>query len=143
MALQPLNQNDMVELSDRAWTVVDPEGEHEAEERRFVELLLVDPEGGFPLSGDGELRTHLTATVESVAGDRIPPHLQAVAAVITFLAHRPERRSPDEGVLGEALHEAFPHGIPPSVADWLRARPELSEPPEPEPRAPGPRHTEH
>lgn len=143
MELQPLNQNDVVELSDQAWTVVDPEGEHEAEERRFVEVLLTDPEGGFPLSGDSELRTHLATTVESVAGDRIPAHLQAVTAVITFLARHPERHSLDEGVLSEALHDAFTDGIPASIAAWLRTRPELAEPPEPEPRAPGPRHTEH
>jgi hypothetical protein len=143
MEPQPLNQNDVVELSDQAWTVVDPEGEHEAEERRFVEVLLKGPAGGFPLSGDSELRAHLATTVESVAGDLVPAHLQAVAAVITFLARHPERRSPDERVLGEALHDAFPRGIPPSVADWLRTRPELAEPPEPEPRPPGPRHTEH
>jgi hypothetical protein len=132
----------LVELSDEAWTVVDPEGEHEAEERRFVEVL-VDPEGGFPLSGDSELRARLAATVESVAGDRIPAHLQAVSAVIAFLSRHPERRLLDEGVLSEALHDAFTEGIPASVTAWLRTRPELTEPPEPEPRAPGPRHTEH
>jgi hypothetical protein len=143
MELQPLNQNDLLELSDQAWTVVDPEGEHEAEERRFVEALLVEPKDGFPLSGDTELRTHLATTVESVAGDRIRPHLQAVTAVIAFLSRHPERRLLDEGVLSEALHDAFTDGIPAPIAAWLRTRPELTEPPEPEPRAPGPRHTEH
>jgi hypothetical protein len=143
MELQPLNQNDLVELSDQAWTVVDPEGEHEAEERRFVEMLLENPGGGFPLSADSELRAHLAATVESVAGDRIPARLQAVAAVISFLSRHPERHFLDEGVLSEALHEAFSDGVPESIAAWLHARPELTEPPEPEPRAPGPRHAEH
>jgi hypothetical protein len=107
-----------------------------------VEVLLVDPEDGFPLSGDSELLSHLAATVESVAGDRVPAHLQAVTAVIAFLSRHPERFL-DEGVLSEALHDAFTDGIPAPIAAWLRTRPELTEPPEPEPRAPGPRHTEH
>jgi hypothetical protein len=78
-----------------------------------------------------------------VAGDRVPAHLQAVTVVIAFLARHPERHLLEEGVLSEALHDAFTDGIPAPITAWLRTRPELAEPPEPEPRAPGPRHTEH
>lgn len=140
---RPLNRGDLVELADRAWTVVDPEGTHEAEERRWLEELLVERGEGFPVRTEAALGAHLVAAVRASVDGYAPPELEAVACVAGFLGTHPERTVLDEGVLGEALHEGLGPELPARIDRWLRTRRELAEPAEPGPRPPGPRHWEH
>ena len=139
----PLNRSDVVELADRAWTIVDPEGTHEAEERRWLEELLVERGEGFPVRTEAALGAHLVAAVQASAEGYPPPEMEAVACVAGFLGMHPERDVLDEGLLSEALYEGFGPELPTRIARWLRTRPELAEPAEPGPRPPGPRHREH
>ncbi|HEX6020698.1 MAG TPA: hypothetical protein VFZ00_01800, partial [Solirubrobacter sp.] len=85
----PLTDLELVELSDRAWEIVDPEGAHEAEEQAWTALL---PTGWPPLATLEELRAHLEEIVQTLDPPAPAVPLHAVAAVMTFLAAHPERR---------------------------------------------------
>jgi len=114
----PLTDIDLVELSDRAWGLVDPEAEHEAEEQAWVTLL---PVGWPPIATLEELCARLEEIVQSLVPPAPAIPVRAVAAVMAFLAAHPERR--DEAVLSDALREAFPSGdLLAGVAGWLDER---------------------
>ena len=118
MVTGPLNDSDLIELSDFAWGLVDPEGEHEAEEQAWVALLPM----GWPAVATVE---ELSARLGEVVRALVPPSpavpLRVVATVMAFAATHPDRR--DEAVLPDALGEAFPGGVlPDEVAAWLADR---------------------
>jgi hypothetical protein len=114
----PLTDIDLVELSDRAWGLVDPDAEHEAEEQAWVALL---PVGWPPIATLEELCARLEESVQALVPPAPAIPLRAVAAVMAFLAAHPERR--DDAVLSDALREAFPSGdLPAGVASWLDER---------------------
>jgi hypothetical protein len=111
----PLTDVDLVELSDRAWGLVDPDAEHEAEEQTWVALL---PVGWPPIATLEELCARLEEIVQSLVPPAPAVPVRAVAAVMAFLAAHPERR--DETMLFDALQEALPSGdLPADVAPWL------------------------
>jgi hypothetical protein len=116
---EPLNDIDLIALSDAAWEVIDPEGEYEGEEQVWTARLL----SGAPTSASlDELRTHLDRLVAmlSPAAPAVP--LRAVAAVTVFLAAHPDRHDLGEGLLQDALHDAFGTSPPAEVAKWLSDR---------------------
>lgn len=115
-----LNDLDLVQLSDLAWGLIDPDGSHEAEERTWVALL---PAEWPPIATADELRVRLDEIAQAVEP---PPHavpLRAVAAVMTYLAAHPGGRAFGDFVLSESLREAFPEReLPGDVAAWLADR---------------------
>jgi hypothetical protein len=116
----PLNDTDLVALSDLAWGVVDPEGQHEAEEQAWVALLAA---GWPPIATVEELCARLEEVVQTLVPPAPAVPLRAVAAVMAFLAAHPDRRGDDEAVLVDAFREAFPSGVmAPEVAAWLNER---------------------
>ena len=120
MAQESVHDLDLVELSDLAWGFLDGDDGHEAEEEAWVALLGA---GWPPTATIAQLRAHLDAIAELLAAPSPAVPLRAVAALMAFLAAHPERRAVDEGLLGEALHEAFPGGeLPGDIAAWLAAR---------------------
>jgi hypothetical protein len=125
MIPKPLSDVDLVELSDIAWQVIDPGGEHEVEEQTWTALLQI---GWPPLPGLAELRAHLDEIVTAVSPPAPAVPLRAVAAVIAFLAAHPERRDSDEALLIDGLHETFGADLPPDVATWLSNRRRSPEP---------------
>jgi hypothetical protein len=116
----PLTDIDLVELSDLTWGLVDPDGEHEAEEQAWTALL---PVGWPPVATVEELCARLEEIVQALVPPAPAVPLRAVAAVMTFLAVHPERRGGDQAVLVDAMREAFPSGVlAPEVAAWLDER---------------------
>jgi hypothetical protein len=120
MMNRPLNDADLIELSDLAWELVDPEGEHDSEEHAWAALL---PVGWPPIATLEELCARLEELVETLVPPSPAAPLRAVAAVMAFLAAQPERRPGDEDVISAALREAFPGGVlPADVAAWVDER---------------------
>ncbi len=116
----PPSSLDLVELSDMAWTTVDPVGMHEEEERRWVELL---PRPSAPGSSLGELSSSLATAVASMGPAADSGRLKLVAALMRFLAAHPERRTLDEGLIQAALEEAFAPGpVPSEIGAALKQR---------------------
>ncbi|HEX6025737.1 MAG TPA: hypothetical protein VFZ00_27340 [Solirubrobacter sp.] len=67
------------------------------------------------------MRAHLEETVETLDPPAPAVPLEAVAAVMAFLAAHPERR--DEAVLTDALRVWFPDGeLPSDLEAWLDGR---------------------
>lgn len=114
-----LTDIDLLELSDLAWDLIDPGDEHDAQEHAWIELLRPD---GSALSTVDDLRAHLDGLVERLTPS--PPWipLRVVAAVMVFLADRPERTDLGEALLFDALREAFGAEPPDDVATWLDTR---------------------
>ncbi len=119
MASDPLNELDVVGLSDLAWEIIDPEGDHEGEERAWVAALRQDRP---PIAGLDELRARLGEIVESMSPPPPAVPLRAVSALVSFLAEHPERRRLEEAALADALRDAYPHELPDDVARWLALR---------------------
>jgi hypothetical protein len=139
MSPEPLSDIDLVELSDIAWQIIDPGGDHEAEERTWTALLHA---GWPPLPTLADLRAHLDEIVTAVSPPAPAVPLRAVAAVMAFLAAHPQRRDVDEALLIDALHETFGADIPADVAAWLDNRRTSSEPRRRRHGAPQPRRTD-
>jgi hypothetical protein len=97
---------DLVELSDVAWQVLDPDGDHEAVEQTWTAHVCA---GRPPLPSDADLRTRVEQIATAVSPPAPAVRLRAVAAVMAFLAAHPERRD-----RGDALHA--PHAIAVSEA---------------------------
>lgn len=135
---EPLTDIDLVALSDAAWQVIDPDGEHEAEERAWIARL---ESGGAPIASLGELRTHLDRLVASLSPATPAVPLSAVAAVAMFLAAHPDRHELDEGLLQDALRDTYGTGPPAEVAEWLSARRAAPSPHRHTHGAPQPRRT--
>lgn len=119
MTREPLTDIDLVALSDAAWQVIDPDGEYEGEERAWIARL---ESGKVPIANLGELRTHLDQLVASLSPATPAVSLSAVAAVTAFLAAHPDRHELGEGLLQEALRDAYGTRPPAEVAEWLSAR---------------------
>lgn len=114
-----LNELDVVGLSGLAWEIIDPDGEHESEERAWVAALRQDWP---PIGGVDELRARLDEIVEAMLPPPPAVPLRAVSALVIFLAEHPERRRPEEAALIDALREAYPDELPDDVARWLAVR---------------------
>jgi len=113
-----LSTIDVVELSDLAWTVVDPDGTHEAQENLWTSGL---PRGWPPPRSLEELRRILAdeVTAQSDAGN--VARLKLVATLMCFLAEHPLERPPDEALLHAALESSGGHW-PADVEKELAAR---------------------
>ncbi|MGZ4200563.1 MAG: hypothetical protein ACXVRH_00725 [Thermoleophilaceae bacterium] len=111
---------DLIQLSDLAWTAVDPESVHEDEEALWAAAL---PESWPPPRSPEDLATVLADVVTTLSGTSNPARLKLVAAAMCFLADHPMPRALDEALLREALHEAFAaDGVPTDVAAELSIR---------------------
>ncbi len=102
----PLNRIDVVELSDLAWTVIDPDGTHEAEEDRWTSAL---PRELPPPRSATELRRILAEEVVALSDAASPARLKLVATLMCFLAEHPLERPPDETLLHAAREAAGGH----------------------------------
>ncbi len=114
-----LSSIDVVELSDFAWTVVDPDGAHEADENLWTRAL---PRDWPPPRSVDELRRMLAETVSAVGDAANAGRLKIVATLMCFLAEHPASRTLDETVLHEALEEAGAGHAPGDVEKELAAR---------------------
>ncbi|MGA2319368.1 MAG: hypothetical protein ABSG95_01325 [Solirubrobacteraceae bacterium] len=113
------NELDLLALSELAWDIVDPEGDHEAQEHIWTVALAEDRPA---IATTQELRARLNEIAD--AGSWPPPavHPRALVALMVFLAENPQRRRIEEAVLADALHDAFPDGLPPDMEAWLAER---------------------
>lgn len=116
--VQPVNNIDLIALSDAAWQVVDPDGEHEGEERAWS--AAIEREGP-PIRSLQELRGHLDGQVAALAPQAAAAPLSAVAAVMVFLAAHPDRHDRGGALLGDALRNVFGSTLPAQLASWLAA----------------------
>lgn len=115
----PFNELDLLALSELTWDIVDPEGDHEAQEQMWTAALHEDWP---PIGTAEELRARLSGIADSIAWPQPAVHPRALVALMVFLAERPERRRIEEAALAEALHDAYPNGFPPDIAAWLSER---------------------
>jgi hypothetical protein len=114
---------ELIELSDLAWTIVDPDGEHEQLERAWSSAL---PHGWPPPADIEQLRARLTEVADALRPGAEAGLLELVAAVIVYLAGRPERRRVEQVVFGEALREAYAEEVPAEITTWLATHPSLA-----------------
>jgi hypothetical protein len=110
----------LIELSDLAWTIVDPDSEHEQLERVWTSAL---PHGWPPPADVQQLRARLTEVVDALRPGAEAGLLELVAAVIVHLAGHPERRRLEQAVIGEALRDAYAADVPAEITTWLAAHP--------------------
>lgn len=110
---------DLVELSDLAWTMVDPDGEHEQLEQAWVASL---PRQWPPPADLVALRARLAEAVGALRTAGQAPVLEIVAAVVLHLASHPERQRAEPAVIGEALRAQFGDRMPAEIAAWLSER---------------------
>lgn len=116
----PPDSLDLVALSDIAWSVVDPLGIYEQEERSWVELL---PSPAPPAESTKALASSLDAVVATLADRADAGRLRLIVALMCFLAAHPEHRELDEGLIQAALEEAFaPDAVPAEIAAALEQR---------------------
>jgi hypothetical protein len=111
---------ELIELSDLAWTIVDPDGEHEPLEQDWIAAM---PHDWPPPEAPEELRERLavvTATLRTAGNAGL---LRVVAAVTVHLAGHPELRRPDPALITAALRAEYPAGIPAEIEAWLARRP--------------------
>jgi len=130
---------DIVELSDLAWTIVDPDAEHEQLEQAWTAAL---PHDWPPPADLQELRVRLTEAVEALRSAGQPPLLEIVSAAVIYLASHPERRRVEQAVVGEALREEYRGDLPPEIDDWLARQP-VAAPRQRPHGAPAPRRHYH
>lgn len=115
-----LNTIELVELSDLAWTIIAPDGEHEEHERAWTTAL---PHGWPPPADREELRAWVTQIADALRPAGADGLLELVAAVIVYLAAHPERRGVEQAVIGEALREAYAQDVPAEITAWLARHP--------------------
>jgi len=112
----------VIELSDLAWTIIDPTGEQELLERSWTAML---PDDWAPAEGVDELRVRLSEITERVDAAEKRAVLEVVGAVIVYLAAHPERRRVESAVIGEALREEYGECLPQEIAAWLVGQPSI------------------
>ena len=115
----PFNELDLLALSELTWDIVDAEGDHEAQEQMWTAALHEDWP---PIETTEQLKARLSEITDSIAWPQPAVHPRALMALMVFLAERPERRRVEEVALSEALHDAYPDGLPPDIAAWLSER---------------------
>jgi hypothetical protein len=115
----PFNELDLLALSELTWDIVDPEGDHESQERAWTEALHEDWP---PIETAGELQARLSDIADTIAWPQPAVHPRVLVALMVFLAERPQRRRIEEAALADALHNAYPNGLPPDMEDWLSER---------------------
>ena len=125
MSPPPLSDLDLLALSDLAWDIVDPAGEHEAEEEAWTASLR---HGGPPLATSDAVRAHLDEMVSALVPRPPAVPVRVVAAVMAFLAEHPERRDAGDALLIDAIHEAYGDDVPGDVAAWLAVHRRSPEP---------------
>jgi len=114
---------ELIELSDLAWTIIDPDGEHESIEQAWTAALPAD---WAPAEGVAYLRGRMSEIAGLVRGDGDAALLEVLSAVIVYLAAHPERRRVEQAVIGEALGEEYGEEVPDEIADWLSRGPDLT-----------------
>ncbi len=115
----PVNELELLALSGLAWEIVDPEGDHEAQEQMWTAALHEDWP---PIEGAEQLRARLEGIAETIVWSPPAVDPQALVAVMVFLAEHPQRRRIEEAVLLDALDDAYPDGLPAHVTAWLAER---------------------
>ena len=116
---------DLTELSDRAWSVIDPLGLYEEEKRRWVTAIAPD---GTIVDGLSALCDHLGRVADAIGSPHDPVPARLIVLVMTFLAAHPETHDLSDGVLRDAIAEAYPAGRPaPEIAAFLARRAELRD----------------
>ncbi len=110
---------ELIELSDLAWSIIDPTGAHEAIEQVWTAAL---PEDWAPAVGIDDLRIRLGEIAGRLSRDGDRALLEVASAVIVFLAAHPDRRRIEQAVIGEALREEYGDSKPDWIADWLARR---------------------
>jgi hypothetical protein len=113
------NELDLLALSELAWEIVDPEGDHEAQEQIWTLAL---PEDRPPIGTAQELRTRLNEIADAISWPPPAVHPRALVALMVFLAEHPQRRRIEEGMLVDALDDAYPDGLPTDMTAWLAER---------------------
>lgn len=114
---------ELIELSNLAWTIINPDGEHESIEQAWTAAL---PDDWAPAEGVEELRGRMGQITDQVRGDGDAAMLEVVSAVIVYLAAHPERRRVEQAVIGEALREEYGEDMPDEIEDWLARQPSLT-----------------
>jgi hypothetical protein len=114
-----LSPIDLTELSDLAWTLADPTDVHEEEERLWIAAL---PRDWPPPAGLDQLRERLDQTVAALGPAVDVGRLQLVVAAMCLLAADPERRPLDEGLLRDAVREAYGPRLPEEAERALAER---------------------
>ena len=104
---------DLVELSDLAWTLVDPTGAHDEEERLWIAAL---PHDWPPPQAPDQLQERLDETVAALRPAADVGRLELVVAAMCFLAAHRQRRVLDEGLFQDAIREAYGEQRPPGEA---------------------------
>ncbi len=115
----PFNELDLLALSELAWQIIDPEGDHDAQEQTWTAALHDDPP---PIESVEELRARLSAIADATVSPPPAVDPRALVALMVFLAEHPQRRRIEEAALADALHHAYPDGLPPDMAAWLAER---------------------
>jgi hypothetical protein len=110
------NELDLLALSELAWEIVDPEGDHEAQEQAWTVALHEDWP---PIETTEELRARLNEIADAISWPPPAVHPRALVALMVYLAENQQRRRVEEDMLNDALHEAYPDGLPSDMAAWL------------------------
>lgn len=130
MQIPWLSKTEVIALSDRTWEVIDPEGLHEADERRWVDEMARQLAAEGPFETVEALRARLDGVCAAVgpAMDSVPP--RAIALLMTFLASHPERHHLEDVLLADAVSEASRRGEVPTdeLLTWLAERGEMPAP---------------
>lgn len=113
------NELDLLALSELAWEIVDPEGDHEAQEQIWTAALHVDWP---PIETAEKLQVRLNEIADAIAWSPPAVHPRALVALMVFLAEHPQPRRTEEAALADALNDAYPNGLPPDMAAWLAER---------------------
>ena len=110
---------DLLALSELAWDIIDPEGDHEAQEQAWTAALHQDWP---PIETVEELAARLKEIADAIAWP--PPAVDPgiLTALIVFLAGHPGRCRIEEATLFDALHDAYPAGLPADITRWLAER---------------------
>jgi len=113
------NELDLLALSELAWDIVDPEGDHEAQEQTWTVALHEDWP---PIETTEQLRARLSETADAISWPAPAVHPRALVALMVFIAEDPQRRRVEEAMLVDALDDAYPDGLPADMAAWLAER---------------------
>ncbi len=125
----PINANDAMALSDRAWEIIDPEGLHEGDERVWAEELSRRFAADGACETFDELRERLAAVRAGAAEGMtsVPP--AALVALVAFLAEHPARHELGEALLSDAMRErSLSDATGEELIAWLSERRETPDP---------------
>jgi hypothetical protein len=113
------NELDLLALSELAWDIVDPEGDHEAQEQAWTVALHEDWP---PIETAQQLSARLNEIADAISWPPPAIHPRALVALMVFLAEHPHRRRVEEALLADALDDAYPDELPGDMVAWLAER---------------------